>query len=104
MLRSFDYAAQVALNRVCADRPEDRPRLEPETREWERRTCGVFLASYREVIAGSPGYPRDEAHAGALIRLFGLEKAFYELRYELDNRPEWIDIPLRGLQVLLGID
>jgi maltose alpha-D-glucosyltransferase/alpha-amylase len=104
MLRSFDYAAQVALGRVCADRPGDRPRLEPEAREWERRTAEVYLTSYREVAAGSPGYPRDEAHVRALIRLFALEKAFYELRYELDNRPEWLDIPLRGLQALLGID
>jgi maltose alpha-D-glucosyltransferase/alpha-amylase len=104
MLRSFDYAAHVALARVCADRPGDRARLEPEAREWERRASEVFLASYREAVDDSPGYPRDEAHARALIRLFALEKALYELRYELDNRPEWVDIPLRGLRILLEID
>jgi maltose alpha-D-glucosyltransferase/alpha-amylase len=103
MLRSFDYAAHVTLGRVCADRPGDRPKLEPEARQWEHRTSGVFLASYREAMAGSPAYPRDEAHARALIQLFGLEKALYEVRYELDNRPEWVDIPLRGLQALVGI-
>jgi maltose alpha-D-glucosyltransferase/alpha-amylase len=66
MLRSFDYAAHIALGRVCADRPEDRPRLEPEAREWERRTSEVFLARYREAVTGSPGYPQDETHASGV--------------------------------------
>jgi maltose alpha-D-glucosyltransferase/alpha-amylase len=104
MLRSFDYAAQVALAHVCADRPEDRPRLEPEVRQWEHRTAAVFLSSYRAAAVDCPSYPREESQAEALVRLFALEKAFYELRYELDNRPEWIDLPLRGLRMLLGIE
>jgi maltose alpha-D-glucosyltransferase/alpha-amylase len=104
MLRSFDYAAHVALARVCTDRPEDRPRLEPEARQWERQTSEVFLSSYRAAAADSPSYPHEERQAEALIRLFGLEKVMYELRYELDNRPEWVGIPLRGLRVLLGIE
>lgn len=46
-------------------------------------------------------YPEDPQAAGTLLELFLLEKAFYELRYELDNRPDWVHVPLGGLSELL---
>ena len=101
MLRSFDYAAHAALDRACADRPEDRSAFEPRVNEWGERAAATFLAAYRDAAAGGPAWPREADDADALIRLFTLEKALYEVRYELDNRPGWIGVPLRGLGRLL---
>ena len=55
------------------------------------------LGAYREAASGGPSLPSNPEHVDALIQLSTLEKALYELRYELDNRPEWVVVPLRGL-------
>ncbi|BAU48059.1 alpha-amylase [Sulfurifustis variabilis] len=101
MLRSFNYAAYSALARLTAERPDDFPRLEPFARAWEGETERAFLQAYEEGVAGSPLY-RDWAQARDLLALFVIEKALYEVRYELHNRPEWAGIPLRGLRELMG--
>jgi maltose alpha-D-glucosyltransferase/alpha-amylase len=97
MLRSFNYAAFTALNQITQERPADFPLLEPFVRDWERRTVDAFLTGYRDGVADSPVYPEGPTYAQALIDQFVLEKAFYELRYELDNRPVWVGVPLSGL-------
>ncbi|MGH8513291.1 MAG: alpha-amylase, partial [Gammaproteobacteria bacterium] len=102
MLRSFNYAAYSALAAVTAERSHEIGRLEPLVREWERMTAEAFLSGYGEAIAGCSSYPDDPQHARVLIELFTLEKAFYELRYELENRPEWVAMPLQGLNALFG--
>ncbi|MGH8473175.1 MAG: putative maltokinase, partial [Gammaproteobacteria bacterium] len=102
MLRSLNYAAYNALAAVTAERSHEIGRLEPLVREWERLAAEAFLSGYREGIAGCSSYPDDPQHARALIELFTLEKAFYELRYELENRPEWVAVPLQGLNALFG--
>ncbi len=96
MLRSFDYAAQAVLKRLAVDDGEDAG-LGRLVEAWERSAKDAFLAGYKAGIEGCPSYPNVPADAHALLDLFTLEKALYELRYELENRPEWIDIPLRGL-------
>jgi maltose alpha-D-glucosyltransferase / alpha-amylase len=101
MLRSFDYAAYATLRRASAERPEDFDLLEPDARQWEREAAAAFLEGYQEAVAECPCYPEDPAQAQALIRLFTLEKALYELRYELANRPAWAGIPIRGILALL---
>lgn len=101
MLRSFNYAGHAALTFATNDRPADLPSLEPFVRDWEQRTVEAFLSGYTEALADCPVYPADPANARALIDLFLLEKAFYELRYELDNRPDWVKVPLNGLAELL---
>jgi len=104
MLRSFDYAAFAALLRVAAGRPDDRGDLEPAARAWRRETCETFLAGYREGIQGCPAYPEDEQVARNLIDLFVLEKALYEINYEINLRPDWLPIPLAGIVALLQDD
>jgi len=101
MLRSFNYAAHAALLHTATDRPELLTVLEPFTRDWEQRTNAAFLAGYAAAAQDCPAYPADPASARALIELFVLEKAFYELRYELDNRPDWVAVPLGGLSQML---
>jgi maltose alpha-D-glucosyltransferase/alpha-amylase len=97
MLRSFSYAAAVALERSTAERPEARQSLEPLAHTWGQASAAAFLGAYREAAEGCLCLPSDLAHAQGLIALFTLEKALYELRYELDNRPDWVGVPLRGL-------
>ena len=98
MLRSFAYAA--------ATLGMEAKGLDMTTRElrigrWERDTREAFLRGYlREPDSGrgaSRILPSDNAHTRALLRLFETEKAFYELMYELNNRPEWTWIPMRGI-------
>ena len=101
MLRSFNYAAEFALSESTAERPLDLSRLRPLAERWEQATRTAFLKGYRTAVEGCASYPADEAHAEALIALFTLEKALYELRYELQNRPDWINVPVQGLLTLL---
>ena len=102
MLRSFNYAIRSALMNLGADRAEPLERLEPWITLWEERTRQAFLEGYAEGARGAASYPENEEHARALIELFTLEKALYEIRYELDNRPDWVGIPIRGVLDLLG--
>jgi maltose alpha-D-glucosyltransferase/alpha-amylase len=101
MLRSINYAAVAGLRGATHDRAEDTSALEPLARDWEHRSVDAFLAGYRESIAGCPSYPSDPAQAQRLLELFVLEKAFYEISYELANRPAWVRIPLEGIRSIL---
>jgi maltose alpha-D-glucosyltransferase/alpha-amylase len=101
MLRSFGYARAAALSRATNERPEHLPQLEPLARQWETEARQTFLRAYREASDGGLLY-RSFDQAQGLIALFELEKAFYELRYELGHRPEWAVVPLRGILALAG--
>ncbi len=104
MLRSFDYARYTALHQVAQGAAEIE-RLAPVARRWERRVREAFLASYRDVAeaGGLYGKPGGFEAAASLLDLFELEKALYELRYEIDNRPDWVGVPLAGIAALAGI-
>jgi len=99
MLRSFSYAAATMAGEVAK-------KLEMTTRElrsarWERDVRAEFLAGYLAASARAPLLPADETNLRALVSLFETEKAFYELSYELNNRPEWVGIPMKGIARLL---
>ncbi|MGQ9370589.1 4-alpha-glucanotransferase [Azospirillum sp. ST 5-10] len=98
MLRSIAYAAATA-RRGLADGAGGAG--EAWMARWEEEATRAFLAGYREAIAGCPGVPEDPAAADGLLTLFMLEKALYELGYELANRPDWLAIPLDGVLRLL---
>jgi maltokinase len=90
MLRSFAYAATAAELTRGADVPED----------WEERARERFLETYLETV--DPALlPPGEAAIERLLAVFELEKAVYELRYELDNRPDWVGIPVTGIERLM---
>jgi maltose alpha-D-glucosyltransferase/alpha-amylase len=97
MLRSFSYAALVALTKYTARRPEEFAQLESWARLWEASVSAEFLRAYRETIADSPIVPADRQEFDALLHIYVLDKALYELVYELNNRPAWIRIPLYGI-------
>ena len=102
MLRSINYAAVAAMRGATTDRAEDTSALEPSARDWERRSVDAYLGGYRETIAGTRSYPGDAEAATQLLDLFVLEKAFYEMSYELANRPAWVRIPLEGIRNIIG--
>jgi predicted trehalose synthase len=90
MLRSFAYAASASSILRGVEPPPD----------WEERARGEFLAGYRET-AVSDLLPQGEEAFMKLLTVFELEKAVYELRYELNNRPDWVPIPVAGILRLL---
>jgi maltose alpha-D-glucosyltransferase/alpha-amylase len=101
MLRSFDYAAWAALDHQSKDHPDRRALLLPHVLRWRDQAAEAFLSGYRDVMAGCPSYPGDARAAQGLLDLAMLEKLFYEIGYELANRPAWAWIPLAGAENLL---
>ena len=95
-LRSIDYVISAALDRAPNLTVEERPVLAQRIRLWGARLSGAFWDSYRQTLANSTIWPADEAQASQLLDIFQLEKAFYEIEYELTNRPTWTHIPLDG--------
>jgi maltose alpha-D-glucosyltransferase/alpha-amylase len=102
MLRSFAYAAAVGLTHEVETRPTDEDRLRAWAGVWQAWTSASFLAAYRATAAGAVFLPAAPEEFEALLRLFLLDKALYELRYELGHRPDWVDIPVDGLLALLS--
>jgi len=102
MLRSFSYAAYAGLFIRAAGRPDEVERLEPWARTWSRWAGASFLKGYFAVTAGAPFVPADLAQRAAMLDVFLIDKALYELNYELNNRPDWVRIPLRGLSELVS--
>ncbi len=105
MIRSFHYASYGSLLRPemgAAIRAEDVEALDGWVITWNRWVGATFLAGYREATDGAAFLPDDDAESATLIRAFMLEKACYELAYELNNRPGWVAIPIRGILQLLG--
>jgi maltose alpha-D-glucosyltransferase/alpha-amylase len=97
MLRSFSYAAFSALMKYSSRRPEDFDRLEPWARLWEHSVSSAFLRTYCEVARAGSVLPSDPFLFQQLLEVYVIDKAFYELTYELNNRPGWVLIPLLGI-------
>ena len=71
--------------------------MEAWARSWEALVSAEFLRAYRETVAGVPIVPASAQDFDALLEIYVLDKALYELVYELNNRPAWIRIPLHGI-------
>jgi maltose alpha-D-glucosyltransferase/alpha-amylase len=102
MVRSFSYAAYAALFAFAVHAPDDVPLLEPRAAAWQQSVADTFVQEYRNV-AGSSRIVPDGADFLMLLRAFTLDKALYELGYELNNRPDWVRIPLTGLIQMLSV-
>jgi maltose alpha-D-glucosyltransferase/alpha-amylase len=101
MIRSFEYAAEYAV-RNGPMRPEDIPALRPWARLWQRWASASFLRGYFEAAGDATYLPKGSEAFAAMLDFYLLDKAIYELRYELNNRPEWVPIPLEGIRRLVG--
>jgi maltose alpha-D-glucosyltransferase / alpha-amylase len=100
MLRSFSYAAYASLNNYSARHSEDLTRLEPWAQLWERSAAAAFLRAYRETAQGAEFVPAVTSEFHELLDAFLLDKALYEVLYELNARPAWVRIPLMGIMSL----
>jgi maltose alpha-D-glucosyltransferase / alpha-amylase len=101
MIRSFHYAAYAGLFNHTALRPEDHTILEPWIDLWYRVVASAFLKSYLDTTAKSSFNPKERPDFEILLSSFILEKAIYELGYELRYRPDWVKIPIKGIMDLL---
>jgi maltose alpha-D-glucosyltransferase/alpha-amylase len=104
MLRSFDYARAVAMDRVLTRRPDLSERIESAFKTWRDESCDAFLWGYREGVGDARSVPGSEEDRRRVIDIFQIEKALYELRYEMDNRPQWLNVPAGGLLKLVAGD
>ena len=96
MLRSFDYASQAALQ-AGQFLPDTGPRLRAWARFWVDSVSAAFLRSYLNTAGNASFLPQTPDDLGLQLTTMILEKALYELRYELNSRPDWVRIPLRGI-------
>jgi maltose alpha-D-glucosyltransferase/alpha-amylase len=101
MVRSLHYVAQGGLLRRADHQGVDLDYLEHWADLWYFYVSGVFLHSYVATVADSAVVPKDEKDFAILFDLFMLEKAVYELGYELNHRPDWLMVPARGIEQIL---
>jgi maltose alpha-D-glucosyltransferase/alpha-amylase len=106
MLRSFEYATHVARAELAARgvMTEDEAVLDALTSAWYTTAAHAFLHGYLETVETAPFVAGDDKEIVAALDTYGLEKALYEVDYELRSRPEWAGVPLRGVLRLAGID
>ena len=101
MLRSFSYAAYSGLDLFTHRRPPNSPtdarNLESWALLWQNSVSQEFLTAYRNTTAAHPHLMPQSQQAQVLLNAYMLEKALYELLYELNNRPAWVRIPLQGI-------
>jgi maltose alpha-D-glucosyltransferase/alpha-amylase len=103
MIRSFHYAVYSSLFKHTHLKSEELQRLEPWADLWYKYVSGVFLRSYLDTVKYAPFISRDREELGIILRAYLLEKTIYELGYELNNRPDWIAIPIKGIKDLLEV-
>jgi len=101
MLRSFSYAAYAALLNYMSRRPDQEGRLATDSKFWVNAMSSSFLASYSERAQSAVFLPKSPVQLHNLIDLYVLEKALYELRYEINNRPGWVGLPLHAITGLM---
>jgi maltose alpha-D-glucosyltransferase/alpha-amylase len=105
MIRSFQYAAYAALFGEVpgvADNPELADTIEAWAAFWTARVSATYLKSYFDQAGHAVFMPNRDEDRHLLFDAFLLQKALYEVAYELNNRPEWVRIPMRGIVSLLS--
>jgi maltose alpha-D-glucosyltransferase/alpha-amylase len=102
LIRSIDYSATAAYERALEVGPDDQNRLAGALAEWRDRATDAFLASYRETTTNQRFWPADPTASDQILNFFLLEKALYEVEYELSHRPDWLRVPLTGVIRILS--
>lgn len=97
MLRSFHYALYIQLLKSTIDCEKNKNRIDL----WYKCVSNTFLKSYFDSVKNASFIPKDKNQLNILLDAFLLEKVVYELGYELNNRPDWLIIPINGIKNLL---
>jgi maltose alpha-D-glucosyltransferase/alpha-amylase len=101
MVRSLHYAAFGSLLLDNQIRDEDIGKLLPYVELWYHYMSGYFMHAYLETTMGEHFVPQDKEDLKILMQTFLLQKAIYELNYELNNRPTWVLVPIRGIKAIM---
>jgi maltose alpha-D-glucosyltransferase/alpha-amylase len=107
MLRSFHYAAHVGIRDLIArgasgGDTRGQVALRPWAELWAAWVSSAFLSCYLEVMAGSGLLPATDDELRVCLDAHVLDKALYELGYELGSRPDWVGIPVGGILAIMG--
>jgi maltose alpha-D-glucosyltransferase / alpha-amylase len=101
MIRSLHYATHRAMTQTEEAAAQSRG-LETQAEHWLYWTASAYLRAYLKTAAAAPFLPQDPAELQGLLSIHLLEKAIYELGYELDHRPDWVTLPLWGIEWVLS--
>jgi maltose alpha-D-glucosyltransferase/alpha-amylase len=102
LIRSIDYSATGALERAVKSAPDDEGKIARALDGWRDASVAAFLAGYRRSLTDRRLWPSSTQDADRLLDFFLLEKAFYEIEYELAHRPDWLRVPLAGTWRILS--
>jgi maltose alpha-D-glucosyltransferase / alpha-amylase len=102
LIRSIDYSATTALERALKSAPDEQGRIALSLAGWRDSSVAAFLTGYRQHLSDARLWPRSLQDADRLLDFFLLEKAFYEIEYELAHRPDWLRVPLAGTLRILS--
>jgi maltose alpha-D-glucosyltransferase/alpha-amylase len=101
MIHSFHFATMTTLIHHGSTHPDDIPLLKPWLEAWYIYVSGSYLKAYLHSMKNSPLVPANRTELEIMLRCFLIEKVVHELAYELNNRLDWVDVPLRGIEILL---
>lgn len=105
LVRSIDYSTTAALERALTIAPDEAGKITAALESWRERATAAFLAGYSEHMSDRRLWPADPVVAEPLLNFFLLEKALYEVEYEIAHRPDWVRVPLSGaLRILSRVD
>jgi maltose alpha-D-glucosyltransferase/alpha-amylase len=102
LIRSIDYSATAALERALKSAPDEHGKIARALDDWRERSVAAVLGAYREFMLDPRLWPPQAADAERLLDFFLLEKACYELEYEMGHRPDWLRVPLAGIARILA--
>ncbi len=97
MIRSIHYAIYMGYFDITSEQKEDKKLLAPWVESWYKNVCNQFITAYIESSDNAAYIPEMREEIEGLINIYIIEKAVYEIGYEMNNRPDWSVIPLRGL-------
>jgi maltose alpha-D-glucosyltransferase/alpha-amylase len=102
LIRSIDYSATAALERALKSAPDEHGKLARALEDWRAHSVAAFMVAYRSSLSDTRLWPQSPEAADRLLDFFLLEKAFYEIEYELAHRPDWLRVPLAGTWHILS--
>ncbi len=102
LIRSIDYSTIAALERALVSAPDGEGKIARALDSWRERVVAAFLDAYRQALGNTALWPESGQDADHLLDFFLLEKAFYEIDYELAHRPGWLRVPVAGTLRILS--
>jgi maltose alpha-D-glucosyltransferase/alpha-amylase len=102
LIRSIDYSVSAALERSLKVKADEHGPLQTALAQWRDESVQTFLSTYRAAMTDARLWPAEASAADSVLQFFLLEKAFYEIEYELAHRPDWLRVALSGALRVLG--